>query len=1298
MRLMQKNSFYLLVLFALGLVGQAFGVVDVSQPKDRSFILLDESKVHPNWVFGRLVNPNENINNKLKAGGFKVRKRYKLVKGLLLININPEGRFIAEDKKVRFLKERIEELRQSGMFRYVEPNYYMNRLLMPDDVGVSEGDLWGLMNFGQNNGTEDADIDADEAWDITTGNKDEPITVAVIDTGIRATHADLATQLWTNPDEIPGNGVDDDDDGYVDNMHGIDPYWGDGDPDDLDGHGTHCAGTIGAAANNQENGLPKSNPHVGVAWDVKILACKVGTFWFSLDAIIDSIEFCVQEGVTVANCSFGGMTFSQAMFDSFAAGGEEGIMFACAAGNYSMNNDATPFYPCSFDLECVISVAATNRKDNLASFTHYGEESVDLGAPGVDIFSTIADDDNAYDLYDGTSMAAPHVAGVLALMRGLQPDWSNLQIREKVLASVDIMDSYEGLVATSGRINAYKAVDGMTGLPVPDGIMEVAIVPPSGSMLLAGSTTNFLATVIDGIAVNDATVISVVEMEDYSNEFYFSNDGDYPDELAGDNVYSNQFTLPKDGGKMKMTLIVTAPGKEPFYRVAKYDVVPLPGNDHFENAYKIASFGESVEGYNTFATLEPGEPVHTDSLMQSASLWWDWTAPADGMFYADVKGSEINTILAVYVGESFETLDKLVDNRATEQGDTDYVRWKGRKGRTYRICVAGHGQGDKGYVRLRVEVNGQPDITPPFVKVNKPINGISLATNRVELAGIAMDPQPNASGLKEVVISVNGKPGVTVTGRENWRLMVNLERGVNIFDVFGVDYFGNISEPASLAIDHRPPDVPNDHFIDAIEANKDVIVADGLNRQYTFTQKIESISSVVIEVNDERIGENDVSISEINSRILIFNTTPNKGDIIEVSFPIWVSAVQETVKATRENGEPRHAGNEGGGSIWYKYEAPTDGILSVNTLGGTFDTLLAMYMGNSVYDLQLLAENDEDESLEKNEDNPGFSRVEHALEKGMIVYIAVDGFGGERGEARIKTEFQTSPIHRLSVVANDGGTLVSPATQPLKGNDGSFTLFVHNGVVQLKVKPHGGYVFDGWEGSINSMDNPINLHVTKDMAIKANFSQLVVTENFESGAFDRNQWKTSGDSDWIVQSKLAYGGKFAAKAGKIDDGEISSLTLDGDFSGGEGTFDVRASSEKSRDKLIFLMDGKILGEWSGVTDWENFTFDIKPGKHTLEWRYKKDFANSYGNDTAWIDNVDVPLRNSASLALESSGDTARLRLWGSAGHRYDVEVSSDFVNWEKWDSVFIDAEGVKLLEKVIDLNGEETRFFRAIAP
>ena len=1281
-----KNNILLILIFLTGYLAypaQSF-------KKERDFIILDNNaKVDSRFVFARVIGQITGFEKKLNNAGFAIEKEYSLVKGLYLIDTNPGNDKLHGRDAGNYLLSRIKELKNSGYFSYVEPNYYKDLLLEPNDNAYVEGDLWGLLNTGKNNGTIGADIDANAAWDITTGNKQ--IIVSVIDSGVRVTHQDLSQQMWINLDEIAGNGIDDDNDGYVDNIYGIDPYWGDGDPEDDIGHGTHVAGTIGAAAND-------GNPHVGVAWDVQLLACKVGSYFLSVDAIIDSIEFSVEEGAAVANCSFGGMYFSQAEFDAFAEGGNNGIMFACAAGNYSMNNDVTPFYPCSFDLECIVSVAATNNKDLLSSFTHTGEESVDLGAPGVDIYSSVSDSDNSYDYYDGTSMASPHVAGVLALMRGLQPSWSNLQIREKLFSAVDVQDTYEGLVATSGRLNAFKSVQGMAAEPVPDGIMEVAIYPPSGSLLLANSSTNFLATVIDGVGVNNATVIGIVEIGNYRNELYFGNDGDTPDEIEGDNIYSNNILLPKEGGKMKLTLIVEAPDKVPFYRVAKYDVVPIPGNDNFVNAYKISSFSESVEGYNTFASLEPGEPIHSDSIMQSASLWWDWTAPADGNYYADVQGSEIDAIMAVYVGESIETLSKIDDNRDTDQGEVDHLTWRGKKGRTYRICVAGYGQGDRGYVRLRVEVNGQPDITPPYIKINYPINGITLATNRVELAGIAMDPQPNSSGLKEVIISADGKPGITVTGSERWKFKVNLNRGVNKYDIYGVDYSGNISKPATVVIDHRPPDVPNDHFIDAIEANTEILIGDGKKRQFTFSQKLNSTLLADIKVNNKQIVRDDVSISEINSRILVFKTAPNKGDLIKVSFPNWISLAQDTQKATRENGEPMHGQNEGGGSIWYKYEAPSDGILSVETVEGTFDTLLAVYLGNNVSNLKLLSENDDNELLEKGDNNPGYSRVAQALEEGMTVYIAVDGFGGERGEVRVKTEFLASPIHRLTVVANSGGTLLSPVSQPLKGLVGNYTLYAEKQIAQLEVKPINGYVFDGWKGSINSMDNPIDLHITKDMYVEANFSKSIVTENFESGGFTKNGWKTFGDNNWIVQSDESIGGAFSAKAGKISDGEYSSLILNGDFSNGNGSFDFKISSEKSWDKLIFLVDGQPLDEWSGVTDWENYVFELKDGKYTLEWRYQKDFASSAGQDTAWIDNINLPLKHNAIISIEPNGNYARLRLWGRAGHRYKIEVSSDLINWENWDSVLIDSDSVKLLERPIDLNGEDARFFRATAP
>ena len=161
-------------------------------------------------------------------------------------------------------------------------------------------------------------------------------------------------------------------------------------------------------------------------------------------------------------------------------------------------------YPCSYDLECIVSVAATDRNDDITGFSNYGETSVDLGAPGLEIFSSTSSNDQSYESWAGTSMAAPHVSGVVALMRSLRPDWTVLQIREKLLSSVDLIDALDGKTVTGGRLNAAKAVANMGSFGAPDGIMEVSIKPPSGSMLMADEKIAIEVEVIDGEKVENA--------------------------------------------------------------------------------------------------------------------------------------------------------------------------------------------------------------------------------------------------------------------------------------------------------------------------------------------------------------------------------------------------------------------------------------------------------------------------------------------------------------------------------------------------------------------------------------------------------------------------------------------------------------------------------------------------------------------------------------------------------------------------------------------------------------------------
>lgn len=340
---------------------------------------------------------------------------------------------------------------------YAEKNaIWYPAIVYPNDSHF--GKLWGLFNRGQSGGTTGADINAPSAWNVFKGSSN--IIVAIIDSGVDYNHTELAPNIWINTDELPGNGIDDDSNGYIDDVRGWDFYNNDNDPTDCMEHGTHVAGIVGAKGGNGDG-------VAGVNWNVKLMPLKVGgcTGGFSSSAIVNAITYSTANGANLSNNSYGGPGYSESAYNAILNAKNAGKLFVAAAGNnFPRDNDANPYYPASYTLDNIIAVLATDHADNLPDYSHHGSTSVDLGAPGGsgvpsdqnDIYS--CKPNQSYQYMFGTSMAAPHVAGVAALVWGSRPDLSWSQVKNAIMSSTDYKTSLLGKCITQGRLNAYRAL------------------------------------------------------------------------------------------------------------------------------------------------------------------------------------------------------------------------------------------------------------------------------------------------------------------------------------------------------------------------------------------------------------------------------------------------------------------------------------------------------------------------------------------------------------------------------------------------------------------------------------------------------------------------------------------------------------------------------------------------------------------------------------------------------------------------------------------------------------------------
>lgn len=356
------------------------------------------------------------------------------------------------------LAELLRRYQNSGLVEYAEPDYQVHfESVFANDPAFLEGTVWALNNAGQDGGLPNADIDAPEAWSALTSASN--VIVAVVDTGIRYTHEDLAGNMWTNPE---------------DGGHGINALTGSADPNDDNGHGTRIAGIIGALGNN---GLGT----VGVAWRVQLMACKFADQ--SHGAVSDALvclDFALTNGAQIVNASWGLDEFSLSLSNALSALRTAGILVVAAAGNQSRNVDVLPRYPACYDLDNIVAVTATTRRDELYASSNVGATNVDLAAPGDEIYSTDSQADDAYAFDFGTSMATAYTSGAAALARAAHPADSPAQISARLLAATDGLTSLNGLCVSGGRLNLRKAVGVAPSAP----LLNAAVALPNGPFVL----------------------------------------------------------------------------------------------------------------------------------------------------------------------------------------------------------------------------------------------------------------------------------------------------------------------------------------------------------------------------------------------------------------------------------------------------------------------------------------------------------------------------------------------------------------------------------------------------------------------------------------------------------------------------------------------------------------------------------------------------------------------------------------------------------------------------------------------
>lgn len=633
----------------------------------------------------------EALRQAVQAQGFDVRET-PATSPFVLAVFDPRSR----DGSLEAAQRQIAGM--EDMVASVEPDYLVSAQVEANDPAYELGTLWGLHHFSN------YDIDAREGWGHRTSASE--IVVAVLDTGVMTVHEDLAPNIWVNSGEIPNDGLDNDGNGWVDDVHGVNLIDPSKSHADDNGHGTHIAGTIGAVGNN-DRGV------TGVAWDVQLMPLK---FLSSLGRgttsnAINGIYYAVEMDADIINGSFGGGTESQAMRMALEHAYANGVIFVAAAGNNSSNNDYRPQYPASYDLNNVVSVASHDRDGELSRFSNFGAGTVDLSAPGGSIWSTsfvkrISTEgavpatnpaDSSYEYLSGTSMAAPHVSGVLALLKAEFPAENVNQLLNRLYASVKPNAATAGKVRFGGILSLSNAMDESSTTVIGDDFNDPIILSwPFANW--TGSTVGATDDVNSGYKASRSgsgslwfTVLSeqdgwmkVSFDADSADGWIAVYDESRPDASAlfeSQNSSETGYFQTEAGTTYRIRVDSEGTALENY----NFSVAQRAPNDNLNEATDLGSSSFALKGFNFGATHEPDEPKHA-KVGTKRSVWYRWTAPEDGTFYLDTNGSRFDTVLAVYTQDA-DTLNEIAADDDSGHYLTSALQFPAVSGEEYFVAV-----------------------------------------------------------------------------------------------------------------------------------------------------------------------------------------------------------------------------------------------------------------------------------------------------------------------------------------------------------------------------------------------------------------------------------------------------------------------------------------------------------------------------------------------------------------------------------------------------------------------------------